>query len=86
MVGAMIRATMNDALEPSESASIESASPERRDYVTIFLLSCSILTFQIALTRALSVVVWYHFAFLTISMVMLGLGAPGVWFAFMRHS
>jgi len=63
----------------------EATRPERRDYVTIFLLSCSILTFQIALTRVLSVVVWYHFAFLTISMVMLGLGAPGVWFALMKR-
>lgn len=39
------------------------------------------MIYQITLTRVLSVVVWYHFAFLTISLVMLGLGAPGVWFA-----
>ncbi len=71
---------MNDVTRPAG----ESPRPDGRDYVTIFLLSCSILTFQIALTRVLSVVVWYHFAFLTISMVMLGLGAPGVWFALMR--
>jgi hypothetical protein len=61
------------------------ALPEKRDYLTIFLVSCAILGFQVALTRVLSVVVWYHFAFLTISMVMLGLGAPGVWFALMRR-
>jgi hypothetical protein len=60
-------------------------TPLVRDYLTIFLVSASIITFQIALTRVLSVVVWYHFAFLTISMVMLGLGAPGVWFALMRR-
>ncbi|HZN37359.1 MAG TPA: hypothetical protein VFD82_01075 [Planctomycetota bacterium] len=63
----------------------EPSRPERRDYVSIFLLSCSVMVFQIALTRVLSAVVWYHFAFLTISMVMLGLGAPGVWFALMRR-
>jgi hypothetical protein len=32
------------------------------------------------MTRVLSVVVWYHFAFLTLSVVMLGIGVPGVWF------
>jgi hypothetical protein len=51
-----------------------------KDYLAIFLVSAAIMLFQISLTRVLSVVVWYHYAFLTISMVMLGLGAPGVWF------
>ena len=54
----------------------ESSAPERRDYLTIFLLSCSILIFQIALTRVLSVVVWYHFAFLTISIVLSVISIP----------
>ncbi len=57
---------------------------DRRDYWSIFLVSCAVMLYQIALTRVLSVVVWYHFAFLTISLVMLGLGAPGVWFT-MAH-
>ncbi|MDZ4774142.1 MAG: hypothetical protein SGI72_13515 [Planctomycetota bacterium] len=56
-----------------------------RDYVSIFLVSATLIVFQIALTRILSVVAWYHFAFLTISMVMLGLGAPGVWFSFSKR-
>lgn len=59
--------------------------PDCRDYLTIFLVSGAVMLYQIALTRVLSVVVWYHFAFLTISMVMLGLGAPGVWFALARN-
>jgi hypothetical protein len=58
--------------------------PDRRDYWSIFLVSCAVMLYQITLTRVLSVVVWYHFAFLTISLVMLGLGAPGVWFALAR--
>jgi hypothetical protein len=33
------------------------------------------------MTRVLSVVFWYHFAFLVISLAMLGLGLPGAWFA-----
>ena len=72
-------------MDDQATSESELRAPARRDYITIFLLSCSLLIFQIALTRVLSVVVWYHFAFLTISMVMLGLGAPGVWFALMRR-
>ncbi|MEO6593634.1 MAG: hypothetical protein ABIP94_02650, partial [Planctomycetota bacterium] len=56
-----------------------------RDYAVIFLMSCAVMLFQIAITRVLSVIVWYHFAFLIISIVMLGLGAPGVWFALIRR-
>jgi hypothetical protein len=39
---------------------------------------------QIAVTRVLSVVLWYHWAFFSISLAMLGVGAPGVWFALRR--
>src|SRR6476659_9842265 len=49
-------------------------------YAAIGLVSCAVLLDEIAITRVLSVVLWYHFAFLAISMAMLGLGAPGVWF------
>jgi len=49
--------------------------------VAIALASFAVLFFQIAVTRVLSVVLWYHWAFLSISLSMLGLGAPGVWFA-----
>jgi hypothetical protein len=63
----------------------DSESLDYRDYLTICLVSFAIMIYQIALTRILSVVVWYHFAFLTISLVMLGLGAPGVWFALSKR-
>ena len=58
--------------------------PEIKDFITIFLVSSAVMIFQIAITRVLSVVVWYHFAFFTISLVMLGLGVPGVWFALVK--
>jgi len=48
------------------------------------LISCAVLLYEIAITRLLSVVVWYHFAFLTVSLAMLGLGAPGVWLSLRR--
>ena len=56
-------------------------SPGRSDYVAMGLVSLSALLYQIAATRLLSVVLWYHFAFLSISVAMLGLGASGVWFS-----
>jgi hypothetical protein len=49
------------------------------DRLTIALVSSSVLLYQIAVTRLLSVLFWYHFAFLSISIAMLGLGASGVW-------
>jgi hypothetical protein len=40
-----------------------------------------VLLFEVLVTRILSVTLSYHFAFLTISLAMLGLAAPGVWFS-----
>jgi hypothetical protein len=48
--------------------------------LAIALISAAILLLEITFTRILSVVLWYHFAFLTVSLAMLGLGLPGVWF------
>src|SRR6266851_4243 len=56
------------------------ALPRSRSYAAIALVSCAVLLYEITITRVLSVVLWYHFAFLAISLAMLGLGAPGVWF------
>ena len=51
-----------------------------RHHLAIALISGAILLLEITFTRILSVVLWYHFAFLTVSLAMLGLGLPGVWF------
>lgn len=48
-------------------------------YAGVFLISFSVLTLQIVQTRILSVVVWYHLAFLVISLAMFGLTAGAVW-------
>ena len=57
----------------------------RRDqilpFIAIALASLAVIVVEIAATRILSVVLWYHWAFLSVSLAMLGLGAPGVWFA-----
>ena len=51
------------------------ASPkiQSRYYIAIFLLAFTTLSYQIIITRFLSVVVHYHFAFAAISFAMLGL-------------
>jgi len=46
-------------------------------YLTIFLISCSVLIFEISLTRLFSIYLWYHFAFMVISIAMLGIGSAG---------
>src|SRR5438067_12263178 len=47
-------------------------------------MSCASLLLELALTRLFSVVLFYHFAFLAISVALLGLGAGGV-FAHVRR-
>ncbi len=50
----------------------------RRYYLGIFVISAATLLLELALTRALSVALWYHFSFLVISTALLGFGAAGV--------
>lgn len=47
-------------------------------YVGIFLISLSTLLLEFSLTRVLSVSLWYHFAFMVISVALLGFGVSGV--------
>ena len=49
-----------------------------RHFVGLFLLSLATLLLELALTRVLSVTLWYHFGFLVISTALLGFGASGV--------
>src|SRR5438270_5757879 len=46
--------------------------------LVIAIASCASLLLELALTRLFSVVLFYHFAFLAISVALLGLGAGGV--------
>lgn len=46
-------------------------------FVAIFLCSFSSLAYEITLTRIFSISLWYHFAFMIISIAMLGIGASG---------
>ena len=46
-------------------------------YSGILLLSAATLLFEITLTRVFSVAQWYHFAFMVVSLALLGFGASG---------
>jgi SAM-dependent methyltransferase len=46
-------------------------------YLGLALLSGAALAFEITLTRLFSVTQWYHFAFLAVSVALLGYGASG---------
>ena len=59
---------------PSSSTEI----PERTLLAGLALTSFAALLLELALTRLFSVVLFYHFAFLAISIALLGLGAGGV--------
>jgi len=55
-----------------------SVVPERTLLAGLALTSFAALLLELALTRLFSVVLFYHFAFLAISIALLGLGAGGV--------
>jgi hypothetical protein len=42
--------------------------------ITLFMLSISVLLFELALTRIFSIVLWYDYAFMAISVAFFGLG------------
>ncbi|MCG6916355.1 MAG: hypothetical protein LJE89_02290, partial [Deltaproteobacteria bacterium] len=45
------------------------------------LISASVLALQMALMRTLSISRWHHFAYLVVSLALLGFGASGTWLA-----
>ncbi len=45
----------------------------------VFLITFSLLIFQILQTRILSVIAWYYLAFFAISVAMLGMTVGAVW-------
>lgn len=51
--------------------------PSRRLLLLIFISSLSSLAYELTLIRIFSITLWYHFAFMVISIAMLGIGASG---------
>jgi spermidine synthase len=53
-------------------------SATRRELIAVALVSGTLLMIELALTRIFSVIMYYHFAFLAISIALFGLSASGV--------
>src|SRR6202051_1587164 len=70
---------------PSNLAVSKMEIPEKDLLAGIAFSSFAALLLELALTRLFSVVLFYHFAFLAISIALLGLGAGGV-FAYLGKS
>jgi len=51
--------------------------PPKRLYAGIAASAAAVLVLEIGLTRIFSYTIWYHFAYLTISVALLGFGASG---------
>ena len=56
-----------------------------RRLIAIFLLSAAGLLLQVSMTRILSLIAWHHFAYLIISLALLGIGAAGSYLTFSRR-
>ena len=56
----------------------------RQDYAGIALISAATMMFELALTRIFAVAEWYHFAFLSISVALLGYASSGSFLALLR--
>src|SRR3989442_4164881 len=54
------------------------AEPDRFTYAGLFLTTLSLLQLELFLTRIFSVTMWYHFAFMAISLAMFGLAAGAI--------
>src|SRR6185436_20091628 len=49
----------------------------RSIFLTVLLLSAGVLMLQIGLNRIFSYTIWYHFAYISVSLALLGFGASG---------
>src|SRR5215472_14271879 len=57
----------------------------RRVFLGISLTSLSVLMLELALTRLFSATMYYHFAFMAISLALFGSGASGVFIYLLRN-
>src|ERR1700684_1738767 len=69
---------MSATIQVVTPANSSTEVPERTLLAGLGLTSFAALLLELALTRLFSVVLFYHFAFLAISIALLGLGAGGV--------
>jgi hypothetical protein len=61
--------------EPAKKAQTDTGPPISR--LAVFLISAGVLVLEIASTRIFSFALWYHFAYVALSVSLLGYGAAG---------
>lgn len=54
-------------------------------YLALAAISAAILAYEVLLVRLFAIVQWHHFAFMAISVALLGFGASGTWLALWQH-
>ncbi|MGB5689067.1 MAG: hypothetical protein WBM45_07295, partial [Woeseiaceae bacterium] len=57
----------------------------RRLFIAILFISAAAIGYEILLMRVLSIVQWHHFAYMIISLALLGYGASGTFIALFRE-
>ena len=53
-------------------------------YIGAFFVSLSTLLLEVSLARIFSVTMWYHFAFMIVSIALFGFGASGAFLTIFR--
>ncbi|MPZ31741.1 MAG: SAM-dependent methyltransferase [Rhodospirillales bacterium] len=54
-------------------------------YLALAVISAATLAYEVLLVRLFAIVQWHHFAFMAISIALLGFGASGTWLALWQH-
>jgi spermidine synthase len=54
-------------------------------HLALAVISAAILAYEVLLVRLFAIVQWHHFAFMAISIALLGFGASGTWLALWQH-
>ena len=52
--------------------------------IAVAFVSAGVLAYEVLLARLLSIIEWYHFAYMVISIALLGYGASGTFLALVR--
>src|SRR5690606_24740981 len=73
---------------PDPAGPLRAADPRQlspMQLAAIGLISAAILAYEVLLARLFSIIQWYHFAYMVISVALLGYGASGTFIALARE-
>ena len=54
-------------------------------YISVALISAAAIAYEILLIRLLSIIHWHHFAYMIISVALLGFGASGTFLSLLKR-